>query len=185
MLWAVAGLLLTVVLTVLLLSRLVPPWWHAVQSGKKAAVPSAVRAALGGMILLDALIVAAHHPFVACALVLMFPMFIVWSRMVRMDGIRQARVNIFKLDCWPRTRTRCELLAADPWQLLVAVILSARTSDERVNQVMATLNEHLISAHAYATRPKRVGAIDSEGSLGRNKARFIVESARMVCSRFQ
>ena len=62
MLWAVAGLMFMVILAVLLCSRLVPPWWHAVQSGKKAAVPSVVRSALGAMILLDALIVSAHHP---------------------------------------------------------------------------------------------------------------------------
>ena len=35
MMWAVAGLIFMVLLAVLLCSRLVPPWWHAVQSGKK------------------------------------------------------------------------------------------------------------------------------------------------------
>ena len=80
---------------------------------------------------------------------------------------------------------RCELFAANPWQLLVAVILSARTSDERVNQVMATLNEHFIHVQAYADMdPRELEPLISKVPLASGKARFIVESARMIMERF-
>ena len=49
---------------------------------------------------------------------------------------------------WPDAA--CELNAATPWQLLVAVILSAQAADQRVNAVMAVLDEHLLTVEDYA-----------------------------------
>ena len=49
---------------------------------------------------------------------------------------------------WPDAD--CELLARDPFEFLVAVMCSAQTSDQRVNQVMAFLQEHLDGVASYA-----------------------------------
>lgn len=84
---------------------------------------------------------------------------------------------------WPDAQ--CELLARDPWDLLVAVILSARTSDERVNQVMAVLTEHFVGPEAFADMdPRELEKFINRVPLYQNKARFIVESARMIVYRF-
>ena len=76
---------------------------------------------------------------------------------------------------------RCELLARDPWELLVAAILSARSTDFQVNRVMAVLNEHYVGPAAFAALDHR----DLERAvrhvpLFRQKARAIVEAARAV-----
>lgn len=83
---------------------------------------------------------------------------------------------------WPDAS--CELLARDPWDLLVAVILSARTSDVRVNQVMAVLTEHFVGPEAYADLdPMQIESLISSVPLFRQKARYIVEAARHICYR--
>lgn len=83
---------------------------------------------------------------------------------------------------WPEAS--CELLARDPWELLVAVILSARTADERVNQVMAVLSEHFLGPEAYMyLDPRELARFISRVPLHRQKARAIVESARHVVER--
>ena len=83
---------------------------------------------------------------------------------------------------WPDAQ--CELIARDPWDLLVAVILSARTSDDRVNQVMAVLTEHYVGPEAFADMdPRELELHINRVPLYQNKARYIVESARMIVYR--
>lgn len=79
---------------------------------------------------------------------------------------------------------RCELLVRDPWELLVAAILSARTSDVQVNRVMAVLCEHYCGPEAYASLDHReLARVISKVPLCQQKARAIVESARAVIAR--
>ncbi len=76
---------------------------------------------------------------------------------------------------------RCELYARDPWELLVAVILSARTTDQQVNKVMAVLGEHLVGIEAYARLDlRRLSRMISKVPLYPQKARAILESARRI-----
>jgi len=76
---------------------------------------------------------------------------------------------------------RCELLARDPWELLVAAILSARSTDFQVNRVMAVLNEHYVGPAAYAALDHRdLERVVRHVPLFRQKARAIVEAARAV-----
>jgi endonuclease-3 len=80
---------------------------------------------------------------------------------------------------WPDAR--CELLARDPWELLVAAVLSARTSDQQVNKVMAVLTEHLVGVEAYARLDhRRLARLIARLPLYPQKARSIVEAARRV-----
>jgi endonuclease III len=76
---------------------------------------------------------------------------------------------------------RCELLASNPWELLVATILSARTTDVQVNKVMAVLNEHYVGVAAYIDLDYRALArVIRHVPLFRQKARAIVEAARAL-----
>ena len=76
---------------------------------------------------------------------------------------------------------RCELFARDPWELLVATILSVRTHDVQVNKVMAVLCEHLTGVAAYAALDhKELERLIRKVPLFTQKARAIVESARAV-----
>ncbi len=84
---------------------------------------------------------------------------------------------------WPDAR--CELLAGNSWHLLVAVILSARTSDERVNQTMAQFTEHCGDVDVVAgLHPSALEPVLKTVPFFRQKARFIVESARMIMQHF-
>jgi endonuclease-3 len=76
---------------------------------------------------------------------------------------------------------RCELQARDPWELLVAAILSARATDFQVNKVMAVLNEHYVGPLAYAELDHRdLERVVRHVPLFRQKARAIVEAARAL-----
>ena len=76
---------------------------------------------------------------------------------------------------------RCELLARDPWELLVATILSARTTDVQVNKVMAVLTEHYLGPEAIADLDHRdLSRVIRHVPLYRQKARAIVEAARAI-----
>jgi len=80
---------------------------------------------------------------------------------------------------WPDAA--CELQARDPWELLIAAILSARTSDVQVNKVMAALNEHVVGPAGMAIMDHRdLERVINRVPLFRQKARAIVEAARAV-----
>jgi endonuclease III len=89
------------------------------------------------------------------------------------------QVDVLLQQLWPEAR--CELDARDPWSLLVAVILSARTSDAQVNRVLAVLHEHLLGVAAYAELdPRDLEPLLRHLPLYRQKARAVVECARCV-----
>ena len=73
----------------------------------------------------------------------------------------------------------CELRFADPFQLAVATILSAQTTDERVNMVTPGLFERYPDAHGLADAPQeRVEEIIRSSGFFRNKAKNIIGFAR-------
>lgn len=93
-----------------------------------------------------------------------------------------AEVDRILAETWPDAA--CELQAKDSWQLLVAVILSARAADVQVNKAMAVLNEHLIGVYAYAELDHReLEPLIRHLPLFRQKARAIVEAARALMRR--
>ena len=73
----------------------------------------------------------------------------------------------------------CALFYRNPWELLVATILSAQCTDVRVNQVTRTLFQKFpdMKAFAEAERQDLEEAVRSTGFF-RNKARGIQGSAR-------
>ena len=75
----------------------------------------------------------------------------------------------------------CELDYGTPWQLLVATILSAQCTDQRVNQVTSGLFERWPGPEEMASAPREEleETIRPTGFF-RNKARSIQEAARQV-----
>ena len=80
---------------------------------------------------------------------------------------------------------QCSLDYGDPLQLLVATILSAQCTDERVNLVTPALFKKYPSAQAFAQAPitELELAIKSTGFY-HNKAQAIKESSRALVERF-
>ncbi|HHB90977.1 MAG TPA: endonuclease III [Anaerolineae bacterium] len=75
----------------------------------------------------------------------------------------------------------CELVHNDPWQLLVATILSAQCTDERVNQVTPILFQRFPTPKAMADADRaEIEAIIRPTGFYRNKARFLQESAQRI-----
>ncbi|MBP7148475.1 MAG: endonuclease III [Acidobacteria bacterium] len=79
----------------------------------------------------------------------------------------------------------CELEHVDPFQLLVATILSAQTTDKAVNQVTPALfRRYPTPAALAAAEPAEVEPLIASIGLFRNKARSVVGAARALVERF-
>lgn len=78
-----------------------------------------------------------------------------------------------------------ELHYTDPFQLLVAVILSAQCTDKRVNLVTPALFEAYPTAEVMAAAtPEAIFEYIRSVSYPNNKARHLVGAARMLMERF-
>ena len=76
---------------------------------------------------------------------------------------------------------KCSLTYRTPWELLVATILSAQCTDDRVNMVTPGLFERFPTPEAFAgaTQGEVEEAIRSTGFF-RNKAKSLIGAARCV-----
>ncbi len=96
-----------------------------------------------------------------------------------MDDVTDSGISTALQAAYPDAR--CELLARDPWELLVAAILSARTTDVQVNKVMAVLTEHYLGPAVIAELDHReLDRVVRHVPLHRQKSRAIVEAARAI-----
>jgi endonuclease III len=78
-----------------------------------------------------------------------------------------------------------ELHYKDPYQLLVAVILSAQCTDKRVNQITPAFFETFPDAALLATAlPEEVFALIRSCSYPNNKARNLIGMARVLTEAF-
>src|SRR5437588_4573259 len=79
----------------------------------------------------------------------------------------------------------CALRHDNPFQLLVATILSAQTTDERVNQVTPALFARYPSpADLAAANPEEVEALIKPTGFFRNKTRSLIAMAQALEDRF-
>jgi len=79
---------------------------------------------------------------------------------------------------------RCELDHEGPWQLLVATILSAQSTDARVNRVTPALFAAYATPAALADAPReRVEALIHSTGFFRNKAKSIQGASRILVER--
>lgn len=89
--------------------------------------------------------------------------------------------RIFDLLSDEYPQAHCELDFVDPFQLGVATILSAQTTDARVNRVTPELFRRYPDAHALAgARQEDVEEIVRSTGFFRNKARNIIGFARAL-----
>jgi endonuclease-3 len=78
-----------------------------------------------------------------------------------------------------------ELTFANPWQLLVAVILSAQSTDKMVNKVMPDLLAKWPNPEALAKAPlETVEKVILSTGFFRNKAKSIVGASEMIVERY-
>lgn len=90
----------------------------------------------------------------------------------------------FIADCLDRLfpDAKCELHHKNHFELLIAVVLSAQTTDERVNSVTPELFEKYPDAYALAEADlKAVETIIKPIGLYHNKAINIIKLARVLC----
>ena len=81
---------------------------------------------------------------------------------------------------------RCSLNWRNPFQLLVATMLSAQCTDERVNKVTPALFERFPDAASFAAvEPEQVEPHVRSTGFYRSKARHIVGTARLLLERHQ
>lgn len=79
-----------------------------------------------------------------------------------------------------------ELAFRDPWQLLVAVILSAQSTDRRVNQVTPVVFERWPTPRALASAvPAEVEEVIQSTGFFRNKTKAIIGASAMLTERFE
>ena len=80
---------------------------------------------------------------------------------------------------------RCELDHDGPWQLLVAVVLSAQATDVSVNKVTPALFAAFPTVAAFANaEPAAVEPFIKSIGLYRNKAKNVVAAARRIVDAF-
>jgi len=80
----------------------------------------------------------------------------------------------------------CALRHDNPFQLLISTILSAQCTDERVNQVTATLFPKYPSAKAFAyANPKELEQDIRPTGFFRNKTKSIIGASKKIVEEFQ
>lgn len=96
---------------------------------------------------------------------------------------RARRVNRTLAEVYPDAR--CELDFRSPLELLVATVLSAQTTDVRVNQVTPALFAQFPDAAAYAAADvEDIEAIIRPTGFHRAKAKALVGIGAALCERF-
>lgn len=82
--------------------------------------------------------------------------------------------------------TETELRYSNPFELLVAVVLSAQCTDKRINMVTPRLFADYPTPEAMAAAtPETIFSYISSVSYPNNKAKHLVGLARKLCSEFQ
>lgn len=80
----------------------------------------------------------------------------------------------------------CALHHRDPWQLLVATILSAQCTDERVNKVTPALFAKYPAMEDFASvSPEELAQDIRSTGFFNNKARSIIGAAKMLLEKFR
>ncbi|GBD34363.1 Endonuclease III [bacterium HR35] len=74
---------------------------------------------------------------------------------------------------------------SNPWELLVAVILSAQTTDKKVNEITEKLFKKYKTLEDYAKANLKEFQEDIRGvNYYKNKAKFILENAKIIKEKF-
>lgn len=84
---------------------------------------------------------------------------------------------------YPRVKT--SLIYSNPFQLFVATVLSAQTTDEQVNKITAALFSAVPSAYEMSQmKPSELEPYLKSCGLYRHKSRFLVESSKIIVNQY-
>jgi len=98
---------------------------------------------------------------------------------------KNSRVNIAEKLCKKYEDAACELEFQSPFELLVAVILSAQCTDKRVNQVTRELfKKYNTPAQFAALSESELESFIRPCGFYHNKAKNIIRCAKDICARF-
>lgn len=102
----------------------------------------------------------------------------------------EKRKKIFKIvnkelkKLFPKITTALKF--SNPWELLVAVILSAQTTDKKVNEITDKLFKKYKTLDDYLKADLEEFAQDIKGvNYYKNKAKFILENAKIIKEKFK
>src|SRR5579859_8078030 len=96
---------------------------------------------------------------------------------------RAHRLGLMLAELYPEARISLDF--ASPWQCLVATILSAQCTDERVNRVTPELFSQIPDVSAMATAPiERIQELIVTTGFFRQKAKSLQAAARAIVERF-
>jgi endonuclease-3 len=85
---------------------------------------------------------------------------------------------------WPEPKT--ELIYSSPWELLVAVILSAQANDKTVNKVTPDLFKHLPTIYDFAhSSVEEIDILVKKINFHKNKSKNIFNAALKIVNDFQ
>lgn len=97
---------------------------------------------------------------------------------------RTARIAAALAALYPQARISLDFTT--PWQCLVATILSAQCTDERVNRVTPQLFAEIPDVRAMAEAPaKQIERLIVKTGFFRQKTRSLQATARAICERFR
>jgi endonuclease-3 len=83
-------------------------------------------------------------------------------------------------------KAKIALNFSNPWELLVAVILSAQTTDKKVNEITEKIFKKYKTFDDYLKADLKEFTNDIRGvNYFRNKAKFILENAKIIKEKFQ
>ncbi len=84
---------------------------------------------------------------------------------------------------YPKRKT--SLMWKNPWQLLIATILSAQTSDRQVNKVLPTLFKNWPTPKSLKEAdPKEVERVIKKIGLFKSKTKYIIKTAQIIHDEF-
>jgi len=85
---------------------------------------------------------------------------------------------------YPQAKTALNF--SNPWELLVAVILSAQTTDKKVNEITEKLFKKYKTIDDYTKANLKEFENDIKGvNYYKNKAKFILENAKIIKEKFK
>lgn len=100
------------------------------------------------------------------------------KRKKRFQAINQVLKNLYP-------KIKPALTYRNPWELLVATILSAQTTDEKVNQVTKKLFQKYPKPKDFAKAGvDKIAQEIKSVNYYRNKAKFLVENAKIILEKF-
>ena len=105
--------------------------------------------------------------------------------MVRMESAKKRIKEIIKIlrEDYPRSRTALEFKT--PLQILVATILAAQCTDERVNQLTPSLFQKYRSATDFSrAKQEELEREIRPAGFFRNKAKSIIRASKKICEDF-